>query len=174
MENTSVWTILEPLLRSQPEARHIALHPAGLFNFIGSESGRYPKEMIVIRGTDEIFSPPDPLELFDLQTLAAHTISPIGHDSPSDFAGYVQGITNSINGMRTIAILLHWVDQHKRSMFVDPGQPAGGTWYERTIASPMHKLEQQGATMESYLCDFKLWTPVVAQPTKHRRSCSVM
>lgn len=152
--------------------RHLALNTS----FSGKRPHRL-EELILVQGSDEILRPPDPLLLFGLETLEHWTIPIIGHDPPVEFSGFSQGITPSIDGNRTIAVLLSWVGKEERSRFIDPEQPSYGTIgcdeYEQLVASKLRELEAQGAIVDSYLCYFETWYPPREHKTR-RRCCTMM
>lgn len=173
MEDTTCWSALEHLLESPAHAQHIALNtPGGLTGM-----SRRLKELVIIRGSDRVLDPPDPLFLFELETLAMETIPQIGHDPPIELAGYTQGITPSINGQRTVSLFLAWVDEARRDRFVDPTQPSygvgGNDQYEQRVALKVRELEAAGAQVDSYLCYLETWYPP-AEPALRKGCCLIM
>lgn len=173
MEDTKIWEPLKSLLDSQPQAYRIALNPPGLFRSLPRTGGCYLQELIVVQGNDELFNPPDPLHILDLQTLEYSRCTTLNHDGPTDFAGYSQGITPNISGMRTIAIILYWVDQDKRAALMDPEQAEGSDRYEKYFGAPLRRLEQNGARLQSYMCYMRRWYPY-DEPKASNRCCTMM
>lgn len=159
-----------------PRSQHIALHPPDLFDYTSAEPEHRLSELMVIRGDSAIFTPPDPLLLFDLESLAAGSIPAMSHHPREELAGYAQGITPSTaNGQRTIAILWNWVGEDKRARFMDPNQHSYGpdTAYERAVASRLRGFRAQGATIDSYLCHIRSWIPP-DRLTSRQRYCTTM
>lgn len=167
------WDSLVPSLTSEPHTRRIALRTRDHFRHVSP----CLKELIIIKGSEQLLDPPDPLLLFGLENLASWSIPQVGHDPPIELVGYTQGITPSIDGQRTIAILFSWVDEARRSRFIDPEQESYGVYgadeYEQQVASKIRDFEGRGATVESHLWHMQVWSPPVERK-KRKQGCVMM
>lgn len=164
----SAWALLDTLLVSRPRIKHLVLNTK---DYIPAPSEVH--ELILVEGNHDIVTSPF---LTNVDTFVTRSTPGISHDPPVELVDCTRGITQpNEEGSSTIAILSTWVTLEQRQRSIDPTQQSygGAMQYDNLIASPIRRLETQGAEATKYLLRLQWWS-VSSLHTRRRQRCIVL